>query len=946
MKAERWRHIERLYHAAREHDASQRAAFLEEACAGDATVRREVESLLAADRQAGSFLALPALDVAAKTMAADQTESLTGQTVNHYRILQQLGMGGMGEVYLAEDTQLGRKVALKFLPADLVADEHAKKRLLREAQAAAKLDHENICSIYEVGEEDGRTFIVMQYVEGQTLASRIQREPMELKESLDIAVQVADALVEAHSHGIIHRDVKPKNIMLTARNQAKVMDFGLAKAVKERSALESEAETQSLLTEPGAIVGTVPYMSPEQVRGESLDARSDIFSFGAVLYEIVSGHQPFASQSPAATFSSILTRDPPPLARYSRETPPELERIVAKALRKDREERYQTVKDMALDLKELKQRLAKDVGNARLFSNARLWMVATAFFLLVSLALLPFTITHFRQAPAEVRATRLSVLPPEKSTVGTVTVSPDGRRLAFIARDAAGKSLLWVRPLDSLAAQPLAGTDDAIYPFWSPDSRFIGFFAGGKLKKVEVIGGPPNTLCNAAGGRGGAWNPDDVIIFAPDIVSALSRVSASGGEPSPVTTLDPSRQENSHRFPQFLPDGRHFLYFARSPQPENSAIYVGSLGQPQAKRIISANTNVAYAPPGYLLFPREGTLMAQAFDVASLELTGAPFRVAEQVGFFGRNNEAYFSVSDTEVLVYQSRGTVKTQFVWFDRNGQQRGSPGPPGEYLSPALSPDEKRVAFDRVDPQTGTTDIWLLDLTRGISSRFTFDPAQDAIPIWSPDGSRIVFSSNRDGDFNLYQKLSSGAGSEEAILKSGDRRFPSDWSLDGRFILYYQNSPNTQWDLWVLPLFGDRQPIPFIQTKFSELRGVFSPDARWIAYQSNESGSYQVYVQSFPPSGGKWQISSDGGDWPRWRRDGKELFYLTANGRLMAVEVKTNASAFEFSVPKPLFETHTTTGYAVTADGQRFLLDTPVEESASAPITVVLNWAAEVKR
>ena len=417
-----------------------------------------------------------------------------------------------------------------------------------------------------------------------------------------------------------------------------------------------------------------------------------------------------------------------------------------------------------------------------------------------------------------------------------------------------------------------------------------------------------------------------------------------------MTTLDSSRQENSHRFPQFLPDGRHFLYYARSTQPESSAIYVGSLDQPQAKRIISVNANVAYAPPGYLLFPREGTLMAQAFDVASLELTGAPFRVAEQVGYFRLSNEAYFSVSDTGVLVYQSGGTARTQLVWVDRSGKQLGSPGPPGDYLSLALSPDEKRVAIERFDALTGTPDIWLLDLARGISSRFTSDPAYDDYPVWSPDGSRIVFASNRDGAWNLYQKLSSGAGSEEALLKSSDQKRPNDWSLDGRFILYQQLSPDTQWDLWVLPLFGDRQPIPFLQTKFNEQRGVFSPDARWIAYESDDSGSFQVCVRSFPPSGGKSQISSEGGRWPRLRRDGKELFYLAANGKLMAVEVKANASGFEFSVPKPLFEAHTVTrlfaSYAVTADGQRFLLNTPVEESAAAPITVVLNWAAEVKR
>jgi Tol biopolymer transport system component len=543
------------------------------------------------------------------------------------------------------------------------------------------------------------------------------------------------------------------------------------------------------------------------------------------------------------------------------------------------------------------------------------------------------------------RVTRVSVLPPEKSTLYTVTVSPDGRRLAFIATDATGKRLLWVRPLDSLAAQPLAGTDNAIYPFWSLDSRFIGFFAGGKLKKIEVTGGPPSTLCNALNGRGGAWNRDDVIILAPDNRTGLSRVSAAGGEPSPVTTLDSSRQESTHRFPQFLPDGRHFLYFARSIQRENNAIYAGSLDQPPAKRIISTDTNVAYAPPGYLLFTRDTALMAQAFDVTSLALTGAPFPVAEQVGRIRTNNEAYFSVSETGVLVYKSSDAGNTQLVWFDRSGKQLGAPGPPGEYVFPALSPDEKRVAMDRDDAQTGTFDIWLLDLARGIPSRFTFDPANDVYPVWSPDGSRIVFGSNRDGAYGLYQKSSSGAGSEEAISKPSERKYPTDWSLDGRFILYTQLSPDTLWDLWVIPLFGDRQPIPFLQTKFNETSGVFSPDGKWIAYESDDSGSSQVWVQSFP-AGSKWQVSSEGGSLPRFRRDGKELFYLAANGKLMAVEVKANPSGLEFSAPKPLFDAHSTARYAVTGDGQRFLMSTPVEESTTAPITVILNWTAEAKR
>ena len=736
----------------------------------------------------------------------------------------------------------------------------------------------------------------------------------------------------------------------------KILDFGLAKLRPQRSeSVSSEIDTRKQITDPGTVMGTVGYMSPEQVRGHEADHRSDIFSFGSILYEMLAGQRAFRRDTMAETMTAILKEEPPELSETNAKISLPLEKIVRRCLEKKPERRFHSAHDLAFAIESLSG-TATSSGQTEtiatltaLSTRSRItkhlpWIVAGVLFIAL-LAALPFVISSLRRAPVDTPVTRVSVLPPEKSTVGTLTVSPDGRRLAFIATDATGKRLLWVRPLDSLAAQPLAGTDDASYPFWSPDSRFIGFFAGAKLKKIEVTGGSPSTLCNALNGRGGAWNRDDVIVFAPDFGSGLSRVSAAGGEPSPVTTLDSSRQESTHRFPQFLPDGRHFLYFARSIQPENSGIYVSSLDQPQAKRIISTDTNVAYAPPGYLLFPREGTLMAQAFDAASLALTGAPFRVAEQVGYLRLNSEAYFSVSETGVLVYQSGDAGKTQLVWFDRSGKQLGAPGPPGEYSFPALSPDEKRVAIDRDDPQTGTFDIWLLDLARGIPSRFTFYPGIDVYPVWSPDGSRIVFGSNRDGAWSLYQKSSSGAGSEEAMLKSGERKCPSDWSLDGRFILYTQTSPDTLWDLWVIPLFGDRQPIPFLQTKFNEVNGVFSPDGKWIAYESDDSGSSQVWVQSFP-AGSKWQVSSEGGSLPRFRRDGKELFYLAANGKLMAVEVKANPSGLEFSAPKPLFDTHSQNRYAVTADGQRFLINKPVEESASAPITVILNWTAEAKR
>jgi len=951
---ERWHRVKEVFEAALEYAPGERSVFLGQACGDDDLLRGEVNSLLISYEQETSFMETPAGTLAAQSLAKEESAALIGQQIDHYQIIREIGRGGMGVVYLAEDINLGRRpVALKLLPTYLTTDPERVRRFEREARAASALNHPNILTIHEIGQRHGRHFIATEFIDGVTVREQMRIQELKLSEALNIAAQIASALVAAHEVGIVHRDIKPENIMIRGDGYVKVLDFGLAKLAEHSSSVTpDEALTKQVRTGSGVIIGTAGYMSPEQVRGRAVDHRADIFSFGAILYEMLSGRRAFYGETDADTTSAVLKEDPPNLSETNQNISPALERLVNHCLEKNPEKRFHSANDLAFALEAFTGSAMSSQSEATVLvrppARARWrqplpWLVAGVATMLAALA---FALPYFRRVPADVRVTRLFIPPPEKSTLGTLTVSPDGRRLAFIAKDAAGKTLLWVRPLDSLAAQPFAGTDDASYPFWSPDSRFIGFFADGKLKKVEATGGLPNTVCNATNGRGGTWNRDDVIVFAPDPDSGLSRVSASGGESSLLTTLDSSRREDSHRFPQFLPDSRHFLYLARSAQLENRAIYVSALDQPQAKRILGADTNVAYAPPGYLLFPREGTLMAQAFDVASLELTGAPFRIAEQVGYFRRNNEAYFSVSDTSVLIYRSAGMTKTQLVWVDRNGKQLGSPGPPGEYLFPALSPDETRVAIGRVDAHTGTTDIWLLDLARGIPSRLTFDPANDSFPIWSPDGSRIVFASSREGARNLYQKSSSGAGRDEALLKSDEQKIPSDWSFDGRFILYQQISANTEWDLWVLPLFGDRQPIPLLKTKFSELEGVFSPDARWIAYQSNESGSYQVYVQSFPPSGGKWQISSDGGETPRWRRDGKELYYRAANGKLMAVEVKANASSFESRVPKPLFETHSNASYSVTADGQRFLLHTPVEESAPAPITVVMNWAAEVKR
>jgi len=558
--------------------------------------------------------------------------------------------------------------------------------------------------------------------------------------------------------------------------------------------------------------------------------------------------------------------------------------------------------------------------------------------------------SSFRRPSTDTRILRALINPPEKTGFGSFALSPDGLRLAFVALDVSGKSLLWVRPLDSFSAQPLAGTEEAAFPFWSPDNRFIGFFAGGKLKRIEATGGPVRTLCTAAVPRGGSWSPEGVIIFEPTPNDPLYRVSAEGGEPTPLTTLATSRQEASHRWPHFLPDGRHFL-FSVFGGPHSQGIYLSSIDEKDSRRLVDARESSAvYAEPGFLLFRRETTLVAQAFDAQKLQVSGEPIPIAEQVGFEATTLQTYFSVSQTGVLVFSTGGAGKTQLTWIDRSGKEVGLIGPPSNYIRPLLSPDGKRIAVDGPDSQ-GNRDITLIDLG-GNLTRFTFDLATDLFPVWSPDGSHIVFSSDRDGPRNLYQKNATGAGKEELLLKTDTNKIPMDWSADGKYILFTVNDPKTKIDLWVLPLFGDQKPIPWLQTEANERLARFSPDGRWIAYVSDESGVNEIYVQSFPIAGGKWQVSTNGGYFPTWRHDGKELFYVSSDKKMMVVEIKGEGANFERGVSKALFDVRIPSfntpqsQYGVTADGQKFIVAAPVGETTSIPIDVVWNWTAALKR
>jgi len=896
---------------------------------------------------------------------------MVSQMFSHYRIISKLGAGGMGEVWRARDTRLDREVAIKVLPASFADDEDRLRRFEQEARATSALNHPNILTVYDIGTHEGSPYIVAELLEGEELRAQLNEGAFTPRKAIEYTTQIASGIAAAHAKGIVHRDLKPENVFITTDGRVKILDFGLAKLRPQSRAVDSasDVQTQKANTDPGVIMGTVGYMSPEQVRGQDADHRGDIFAIGVILYEMLAGRRTFTGDSAADVLSAILKEEPPELTETNSKVPAQLERIVRRCLEKKPERRFHSAHDLGFALSTLTTPSGSWVETAAAFpavtestgkehlliGNARLAWIAATLFLLVALALA--AVVYLRPTPVDARAYRLSALPAEKTILMSgqaPVISPDGSRLAFVAIDETGRTLLYVRPLDSLTAQPLAGTDGASLPFWSPDGRSLGFFASGKLKKIEAAGGQPVALADAPVGRGGSWNRDGVIIFTPTPPSPINRISSSGGEATPLNLVDPAHGESPRMFPQFLPDGRHYLFFSPGGQkPGTRVIGVGSVDSQEKKQLLNADFNAVYAPPGYLLFRREATLMAQRFDTVKLELLGDPFPIVEQVGFDGLNFQTLASASDNGVLAYQSLGAGNTQLVWFDRGGKQIGIVGPPGDYSGLSLSPDDRRLVFQQVDSDTGNVDIWVTEFTGGTFSRFTFDPAVDFGPVWSPDGSHIAFSSLREGLPNLYQKVSSGAGEDELLFKSPVPKIPADWSRDGSYLLCGTVDLTTKWDLWVLSLSGERKWEVFLQTPNNEQRASFAPSGRWIAYESDESGKREVYVRSFPASGAKWQVSAGGGSQPRFTRDGKELFYLSADRKIMAVQVKTDAPTFESGAPRVLFETHILmredrpgNQYAVASDGQRFLINSKIATTGAFPISVVVNWAAGAKK
>jgi Tol biopolymer transport system component/tRNA A-37 threonylcarbamoyl transferase component Bud32 len=893
----------------------------------------------------------------------DQEEQLSltvGTRLGPYEIVSPLGAGGMGEVYRARDTRLGREVAIKVLPSHLSDDPDLKARFEREARAISQLTHPHICTLHDVGSENGVDFLVMELLDGQSLADRLEKGALPPDQVLKFGMEIADALDRAHRAGIIHRDLKPGNVMLT-RSGVKLLDFGLAKtAAAETPAADlSSLPTQAgrPLTEKGTVMGTFQYMAPEQLEGKAADARTDIFSFGCVLYEMSTGRKAFSGASQASLVTAIMSKEPEPISSIVPMSPPALDRLVATCLAKDPEERWQSARDVKNELSWIAQAGSKAGAPAVVVSRRKnrerlAWAVAAA-------ALLAAAAVFFvRPAPREEPLRRFGIDPPEKAVFGLAhAISPDGRWIVFNA-ETDGPDLLYLRAIDSLEPRALAGTDGAVFPFWSPDSHSVAFFAKDRLRRLDIATGSIQTICDAPQPRGGCWGADGTILLTPDLGTGLFRVPAAGGSPVPVTSLDPSLGETSHRFPQFLPDGRHFLYYARTSGMEREWIYSASLDSKDRRRLLQAASSVVYTPDGYLLFVREGNLLAQRFDAARLKLAGEPVSVAESMNYLGSSvadGYAAYSAARGGILTFRGNDAATIQLAWFDRSGKLLAKVGPESGWEDPALSRDGKRVVVEKSDPRSPQdgVNLWAVDLSRGTLSRLTFGNGVSIWGVWSPDGSEIAFARQKSRGWDLYRTSTTGASPEARILSSDVGAWPDDWSRDGAYLLYEADGPGTRNDLWVLPMKGGGKAFPYIQAPFDQGHAQFSPDGRFIAYASNESGRYEVYVQTFPKLTGKWQISTGGGDQPCWRADGRELFYMRLDRTLMSVDVKT-AAGFEAALPVALFEAKAQTvaigssrdHYLVSDDGQRFLVDTIVDGVNHSPIQMVLNWTTAFKK
>jgi Tol biopolymer transport system component len=879
-----------------------------------------------------------------------------GTRLGPYEIVAPLGAGGMGEVYRAKDTRLGRDVAVKVLPAHLSENSEVRARFEREARAVSQLAHPNICVLHDVGREGATDYIVMEHLEGEALASRLLRGPLPMEEVLAIGTQVADALDKAHRAGIVHRDLKPGNVMLT-RSGAKLLDFGLARApglATTVTDLTSSPTVAQPLTTEGTILGTFHYMAPEQLEGAEADARADLWALGCVLYEMATGRRPFNGRSQASLIAAILEKPLAPIAEAQPLAPPALDRLVRSLLAKDPAERVQTAHDVKLQLRWIAEG-GSQAGvpapmAARRRGRERLAWALAGVAALAALAVTVLLLLRPREAP---RVVRFEIEAPRGARgLQWPRLSHDGRTLAFIAADTAGTPRIWLRALDALESVPVAGTEGAGRVFWSPDDRYLAFIGEGKVRRVPVAGGASVAIGDAPGGSDGSWGAGGVIAYDGGAGDSIRGVPVGGGAVRALTTMGAGTRDGMQGWPAFLPDGKRFLFVGYETGGSRSGMMrIGRLGSMEARDVGATDGRVEYTPEGWIVFPRENTLLAQRFDPRSGRTRGEAMTVGEDVSLGAGNGD--FSITGNGVLVYRTQRTgVTARLVWVDRNGGAMTDAAPPGPYHELALAPDGRRVALGRPGADGGGADLWIRELDRGVTSRLTFDPGEDINPVWSPDGLRIAFSSDRRLIYRTWVRLASGVGAEDTLgAAPAGPSGPTGWSRDGATLLLRTRTPDNGWDVQTLAAAGGVPPRPFVSTPFMEQWGRMSPDGRWIAYMSDESGRGQVYVRAADGSGGKWQVSVNGGTLPQWRADGGELFFQAPDQTILAVSIQPGAS-FSSGMPVPLFRLPlvdaTLGGYRWTpaSDAKRFLVLTPAGGEERARFTVVLNWTAGLER
>jgi serine/threonine protein kinase len=906
---------------------------------------------------------------------------MIGKTILQYKIIEELGRGGMGAVYKAQDTKLDRFVALKFLPSDQIATEQNKARFIQEAKAASALNHPNVCTIHDIQEDDGQLFLVMEYIDGVTLRDNTQS--FNEKKILDIGTQVAEGLAAAHEKGIVHRDIKPENIMIRKDGIAQIMDFGLAK-LHEKGGV-------SRLTKAGTTLGTLGYMSPEQVQGLETDHRTDIFSFGVVMYELLAGEAPFKGVHETAIMYEIVNVTPPPISAVKEGIDPQLEEIILECLEKDKDERCQSAKELARNLRKIKKgssgsrssrvynvntesvqtqtpraqttktssSIAIEAFNRR-FELRRAFSAGFLPWILVLLLLLSVLyLAFFNKTTMEVHEIKAAVLPPQGisfvNDIGSnITISPNGKYIAFVGKDSSDVMKLWLRPVNSLTARALADASISAYPFWSPDSRYIAYFNDRKLMKISLEAGTSLPICDASAGRGGTWSKNGTIVLAPDATGSLYRVAATGGKAEVVVQADTTNKYLSFRWPFFLPDGEHFLYSTESSSTGSTAedgIYISSLKGEAGKMIIKTPSNAQYAN-GHLFYVSQSILLAQKFDPSNFELSGEGTPLAENIQFYDVRVSASFSASETGTIIYLGKSQSSEKAVLFDRNGNIIKALFDKDIYQFATFSPDGNKIAFDSYDAAEKNIDVWTYDINRNVLTRLTFEQTADRVPQWTPDGKQIAFSSNPGGGvYDSYIKNSDGSGQAELLYKSENTKALSDFSSDSNYMLYSVigfDNKSSGFDIVILPKNGDKEPVKFLATNFGETYPKFSPNAKWIAYASDESGKEQVYIAPFGNSSGKWQISVNGGFYPWWMANGKKIYFLESGTKIMGVDVNESGSSLSPSQPYEVFKPgniNITEIFDIDKTGNKILATIPTGESIQAPITLVANWQKEIE-